>query len=310
MLTDLDFNKNVELKNEAMSEITLIGMGSMGSALARAFLEEDHQITIWNRTKSKADPLVKKGADFAADLSSAVNSSPIILICLKDYQVTNDLLSAESVRSNLAGRIIVQLSSGTPDEARKLSDWINENGAEYLDGTISVYPPQIGTEEAAILISGSEKTFRQCEKLLKVLAGQLKFVGEPIGGAAAHGLASGSVLFGAYLGALHAARICQAEGLDIKLILNSLESADLATFNAAVLDMLERIESKNYDKPEASIETGTDGARVLLEHARSMGINTDFPDCAFKTFREGIEMGFQKKDMAALFLIKGKIRDL
>jgi 3-hydroxyisobutyrate dehydrogenase-like beta-hydroxyacid dehydrogenase len=285
-----------------MSEITVIGLGSMGSALARAFLEKDHQITIWNRTKSKADPLVKNGAKLASDLSSAIALSPVTLICLKDYKVTIDLLTDEDVRSNLAGRVVVQLTGGTPDEARKMGDLIKENGAEYLDGTISVYPPQIGSEEATILISGPKKIFRQCEKLLKVLAGQLKYIGEPIGAAAAHGLASGSVLFGAYLGALHTARICQAEGIDMQIMLNSLKTADLPTFNAAVLDMLARIENKNYDEPEATIETGAGGAEMLLEHARSAGINTDFPDFVFRILREGVKKEIQKKDMAALIL--------
>jgi 3-hydroxyisobutyrate dehydrogenase-like beta-hydroxyacid dehydrogenase len=274
----------------------------MGSALARAYLEKGHQTTVWNRTNSKADPLVERGAGFMPDLSSAIRSSPVTLICVKDYKVTHDLLSAEHVRSNLSGRTVIQLSGGTPDDARNLHDWISENKAEYLDGTINVYPPQIGSEEATILISGPEETFRRCRELLKALAGQLKHVGEPIGAAAAHGLASGSLLFGAYLGALHAARISKSEGLDMNFIRNTLETADLATFNAAALDMLERIEKKNYDDTEASIETGTGGAEMLLDHARSMGIDTDFPDCIFKTFQKGIKMGFQKKDVAALFL--------
>src|SRR5438874_8549365 len=66
----------------AMSEISVIGLGAMGSALARTLLQADHHVTVWNRTAAKMDPLLALGAKGATDIVDAVATSPLILVCV------------------------------------------------------------------------------------------------------------------------------------------------------------------------------------------------------------------------------------
>lgn len=54
-----------------MSGVSILGLGAMGSALARALLRDGHRVTVWNRTTSKAEPLVREGAALAPDTASA-----------------------------------------------------------------------------------------------------------------------------------------------------------------------------------------------------------------------------------------------
>ena len=65
-----------------MSEVTVIGLGNMGSALARVLLENGLRVTVWNRSPEKATSLVEKGAVLAPDVATAVAASPIIIICV------------------------------------------------------------------------------------------------------------------------------------------------------------------------------------------------------------------------------------
>jgi hypothetical protein len=108
----------------------------------------------------------------------------------------------------------MQLSTGRPQEARELEEWIRASGAEYLDGAILAYPDQVGSSEAVILVAGPEATFRRCEGLLRSLRG-IQHVGEPVGAASALDCAALSFIFGALLGALHGARVCEVEGLRV-----------------------------------------------------------------------------------------------
>ena len=59
-----------------MSDVTVVGLGAMGFALARALVKDGHDVTVWNRTASRAEPLVKEGAALAPDLASAVPLAP------------------------------------------------------------------------------------------------------------------------------------------------------------------------------------------------------------------------------------------
>jgi 3-hydroxyisobutyrate dehydrogenase-like beta-hydroxyacid dehydrogenase len=85
----------------------------------------------------------------------------------------------------------VQLSTGTPKEARELGAWAAGRGVEYLDGAILAWPSQIGGSDTVILVSGPEATRRGAEPLLKCLAGALTPMGEELG--------SSSALFAAVL---------------------------------------------------------------------------------------------------------------
>src|SRR5690349_20179060 len=99
-----------------MSEVTVIGLGLMGSALARAFVENGRPTTVWNRSPEKAAPLVEKGAVLAADAAMAVADSPVVIMCVSNYTAAQQILSASETR--FGGKLLVQLSTGTPQEAR------------------------------------------------------------------------------------------------------------------------------------------------------------------------------------------------
>src|ERR1041385_5122373 len=107
----------------SMSEVTVIGLGNMGSALARALQDAPQgcAVSVWNRSPEKAASLVEKGTVLAPSAAAALAASPIILVCVTNYAAANGIL-AEAV-TNLAGKVLVQLSTGSPQEARASETW-------------------------------------------------------------------------------------------------------------------------------------------------------------------------------------------
>ena len=69
-----------------MSEITLIGLGAMGTALAKSLLENRHQLTVWNRSPEKMHHLSDLGASTTTSLEQAISASPRIMICITGYE--------------------------------------------------------------------------------------------------------------------------------------------------------------------------------------------------------------------------------
>jgi 3-hydroxyisobutyrate dehydrogenase-like beta-hydroxyacid dehydrogenase len=289
-----------------MSEVTVLGLGTMGSTIARALLENGYDTTVWNRTQSKAAPLVERGATLAQDPAAAVRASPVVLVCVRDHPVTRDILSASEVLPHLSGKVVVQLSGGTPQQSRESERWIRDSGASYLDGEIMVYPDQIGTPEATILVAGPEAVFQRCAPLLRSVAGRTIHIGESIGAANAYGIAMGAVLYGALLGAVHGARVCQVEGVSVDLFARRMAEADLPTIDAAVLDLLDRIESERYGDSQGTLGTGADGAQQMEEHARATGIDSDFAVCVAAIFRQAVQAGLGDEDAAALIKLLRK----
>ena len=198
-----------------MVEASVIGLGAMGSALARALLRDGRRVTVWNRTSAKADPLVRDGAVLAPSVAFAVAASPIVIVCVADYKVTHSIMETKELAPTLAGRVLVQLSTGTPQEARDSEVWAWERGADYLDGAIQATPSQVGRPDTTIFASGADAAFRRSEPLLKSLAGNVTYLGEPVGSASALDLATLCYVFGAALGFFHGALICESEGLRV-----------------------------------------------------------------------------------------------
>ncbi|WP_287300649.1 NAD(P)-binding domain-containing protein [Mesorhizobium sp.] len=102
--------------------ISVVGTGRMGSALARALLRSGYRTTVWNRTKQKAEPLATLGATVAGSVLEAVNAAEIVIVNVSDYQATAAVLHDDAVASAIRGKLVVELTSGTPHGAREAAE--------------------------------------------------------------------------------------------------------------------------------------------------------------------------------------------
>src|SRR5688572_30645343 len=169
--------------NNFQNEISVIGLGKMGSTLARLLLRQGYRVTVWNRTTDKASPLVQDGALLAPSAAAAVAASPVVVVCVYDYKAANEILGAKAVASALAGRLLLQLTTGSSQEARESEAWARKHGADYLDGAIQAAPSQMARPDTTILVSGAKTAFHRSEPLLKVFGGNIKYLGEQAGAA-------------------------------------------------------------------------------------------------------------------------------
>lgn len=187
--------------------VTVLGLGAMGTALADALLAGGHPTTVWNRTAAKAEPLVARGAVLAETPAEAITASRLVIVCLLDYQSVHEVLDAQAV----SGRVLVNLTNGTPVQARELAAWAAQRDADYLDGGIMAVPPMIATPGAFLLYSGSRSAFDTYRQVLDLFGDSL-YLGGDAGIAALHDLALLSGMYGMFMGVLHAFALVRTEG--------------------------------------------------------------------------------------------------
>lgn len=277
-----------------MSDVTMIGLGAMGSALARAFLRNGHTVSIWNRTKARMIPVANDGAAPYETAAQAVHASPVTVICIDNYDATQALIESEGLLEALTGRTLIQLSTGTPAEVRQLAPWLTSNGIAVLDGAIMPYPDGIGADDAQILFSGPDDIYSRHQRLLGALGGDLRYVGEEVGAAAVLDMALLSHQLANYLGVWHGVRVCESEGVGIDLFASLLPPEDPAAHLAR------RISDYDYDQPGASLNVWNAALDRILEQARANRINREVPELISSLFRRAIVLGHGARDIATV----------
>ncbi|WP_257670648.1 NAD(P)-dependent oxidoreductase [Parapedobacter tibetensis] len=284
---------------EINKDVTVIGLGNMGEKLAHVLLENEYTVTVWNRDIAKTEALRKVGAVKAASPAAAISSSPITIMCVSDYEVSHRILNADGAFAALENRLIIELSTGTPQDARDGHELAKKAGAAYLDGAILATPPQMGRPDTPIFVSGERKAYETAEKVMKTLAGGLQYMGEPVGNASAWDLAFLSCLFGGLLGFYHGAVVLESEHIDVEAYGNMM--AALAPITGEMIKYEGEIIAKSaFTQVQSSVKTSSVTFKLLLQHAEQAGINKDWPLFGMTLFKKAMDAGYGPEQVAAL----------
>ncbi len=290
------------ITNDQKDRVSIIGLGAMGSALARTFLQKGYQVTVWNRAPEKTVYFKEAGATIASSAAAAIQASPLTVMCVSDYVTANKILQQANMAEALRDRVLVQLSTGTPAQAREQDAWLRQQGAHPIGGAILAWPSQIGGEATTILVSAPTQLFQQQEALLRTLAGNLTYMGEEPGSSAALFMAALAYLAGNWIGFTHGALVCESEGLrpaDLGLMIQAMASI----LGDESKHMGEVIQHNRYTNPESTVRTTGLDLHLLVQHAREAGINAELPGFSANLFQRAMDAGFGEEEHAAIFKI-------
>jgi len=282
-------------------KVTVVGTGRMGSALAAALFHRGFATTVWNRTAAKAAPLARLGLRVASSLLEAVTMSDVIIVSILNYSSGRELLEQPEIESALRGKILVQLTTGTPDEAREMESWARSHGIEYLDGAIVSYPMNIGKPEATILYSGAEQLFNRAKPVLLALGGNTVLVGSGIGQASALDIAvMAAFCVNTLFGFLYGYIVCESENLPVGNYMQFVRSL-MPAVEAALSDMCGKLQQKDYRGDQASLEAWSVAPRELVGWCREHGVDHSMitPQLAF--FERAINAGKGQADFAYFY---------
>lgn len=153
---------------ETLEPISVLGVGNMGAALASAFLENGHPVTVWNRTIEKAQPLVSKGAQMSKSPAHCVQSGTIILISLASDEIVQHILSETP---SLLDRTVINFTTSRPqweiETANLVTNQLQASG--YLHGWTNSLPLEVKNHQATVTYSGPKSLFEQHKHICQVL---------------------------------------------------------------------------------------------------------------------------------------------
>ncbi|MBL0727338.1 NAD(P)-dependent oxidoreductase [Piscinibacter sp. HJYY11] len=283
-----------------MSAVTVIGLGAMGATLASLFRDKGREVTVWNRSPAKAAGL--EGVATAPTAAAAVAASPLVVMCVYDYVAVREILAQPGVADALAGKTLVQLTTGSPADARDAAAWCAAHGVAYLDGAIQAAPSQMGQPDTPILISGDPAAFAQWQGVLADLGGHYAHLGEQPDAAATMDLATLSYVYGAFIGFAHGALIAESQGLDVARFGQLVQDIS-PSFGAFFAFEGQVIQSGDFTMKESPLRISVEATQRIHEFSREARLNTELPELADRLLKRAQAAGLANEELAALIKV-------
>ena len=154
--------------------IGVIGLGLMGTAITERLLEHGFPVAIWNRSRHKAKVLIERGAVWSDNPISSCNR---VIISLYSSNVVAEVI-AQMQSSLRAKQILVDTTTGEPDDCVAMGKRLASVGVHYLDAPISGSSEQTRRGEAMVMVGGDRVVFDTCADLWPVLGKTVYHTGE------------------------------------------------------------------------------------------------------------------------------------
>ncbi|MFC3492457.1 NAD(P)-dependent oxidoreductase [Glycomyces rhizosphaerae] len=277
--------------------ISILGLGAMGSAIAARLRETGYATTVWNRTAAKTEPHVKAGAIAVATISEAAQASDIVVAVLLDHASVRENL--EPAATELKGKVLVNLTTTTPNESRATAAWAADHGITYLDGAIMAVPAMIGRPGSRLLYSGDENAYAITKPALETL-GATDFEGTDAGLASLKDMALLSAMYAMFGGVLQAVAMMRTVGVPA-----TQTARDVTAWLSAVVPLAEPtvavVDSGEYDPaPGQDVAFTRTAVRSLITAAREQGIGADFLEPLVKHLDELAATGRDTADWVSV----------
>lgn len=208
--------------------VAFCGTGHMGAPMAERLLDAGHALTVWNRTPSRAAPLLDRGARWAPTPAEAARGAEAVVTMLADASAVRTVVLGPDglVHGLRPGAVLIEMSTIGPAAVRALAERLPE-GVELLDAPVKGGPSRAAQGKLRILVGGPESAFARVRDLLRCM-GEPRLLG-PLGtGAAAKVLNNFAVIvLVSVLG--EAMTLADALGIDEAMALEILRGTPLAS---------------------------------------------------------------------------------
>ncbi|MFP3853929.1 MAG: NAD(P)-dependent oxidoreductase [Anaerolineales bacterium] len=279
-------------------KVSVLGTGLLGGAIAKRLLARGHQVTVWNRTRTKAERLVEEGAEVAAKPADAIGSSPLIVTVLLDGPVTRQVLLGDDGVLSLKGKTVVQMGTIAVQESCDLAEDVERLGGRYLEAPVLGSTPEAKEGALLMMVGGQDELFHELGPLLEDLSQEPLHLGS-VGKAAALKLALNQLLLG-LVGSfgLSLAMVREAE-VDIEDFMAIVRGSSLHSpqFDKKLPRMVER----DFADPHFPVTHILKDIELMLSQAGRHDLGTEALEGFRHIVERTLEMGYKEVDYSALY---------
>lgn len=231
-------------------KIAFFGTGLLGEPMARQLLEAEHELIVFNRTKSKTAALEKEGAEVMEKAPEAVEKADLLITMLTGYPAIHQVLFPEP-GPGLKGKTLIQMGTISPPESVQLKELMENAGGEYMEAPVLGSIPQAKTKTLFVIFGGTETQLKKWSHILKVFGDKVIHMGG-VGQAAAAKLALNQLIASLTAAFSMSLGYLREKGGDIEKFMDILRESALyaPTFDKKFDRMMQR----NFDNPNFPVK--------------------------------------------------------
>lgn len=279
-------------------KIGFIGTGVMGKSIVKHFLTAGHEVAVYNRTKSKTDELIEKGATWQETPAKVTNASEIIFSMVgypsdveEIYYGTDGIFSID-----VAGKTLIDLTTSTPTLAEKIYQTAKENGAAAMDAPVS--GGDLGAQNATltIMVGGDQAAYDQVVSLFEIMGKSYSLQGAA--GSGQHTkMANQIMIAGTMTGMTEMLVYAKAANLDVPKVLETLGGG--AAQNWSMTNYGPRILKADYS-PGFFVKHFIKDLKIALDEAEKMQLDLPATKLATELYERLADQGFENDGTQAL----------
>jgi 3-hydroxyisobutyrate dehydrogenase-like beta-hydroxyacid dehydrogenase len=162
-----------------VAELGYVGLGVMGSAVVHRLLDAGHDVTVWNRTREKAEPLLAAGARWADSPREVAERSEIVFTMVTNTAAVQAVTEGPDgiIAGLAAGKIYVDMSTASPVNTRALAEQVAAAGAQMLDAPVSGTSITVEQGKASVMVGGDDDAFERARPVLDAIGRRVFHMG-------------------------------------------------------------------------------------------------------------------------------------
>jgi 3-hydroxyisobutyrate dehydrogenase-like beta-hydroxyacid dehydrogenase len=280
-------------------DVGLIGLGGMGTGIAKSLLRAGHRVTVYNRTRARAEALRKDGATVAGSIAEACLGDAVLTMLADDAAVEAVVFGEGGVLKALpSGRPHISLSTISVALSDRLATEHARAGQEFIASPVFGRPDAAEAGKLAVVAAGPKAAVERCKPLWEAMGPKLLVIGEQQSKANVVKL-TGNFMIATVLETLgEALAFARKSGVDAAALLDFLTST---LFNAPVYKTYGGlIVEGNYDHVGFALPLGLKDVRLLLQAADAQRVPMPIASVLHDRFLTALARGHERSDWSVV----------
>jgi 3-hydroxyisobutyrate dehydrogenase-like beta-hydroxyacid dehydrogenase len=261
-------------------KLGFIGLGNMGSRVARRLLNAGYHLIAYDRDRAKADTMATDGAILANSIAELAQSADVILSCLTNDEAVQDVYYSDTgvLASARPGTFVFEMSTVFPETSRELYHRGERHGIHVLDVAISGSTPAAEQGNLILLVGGAEELFQMAQPLFGTISARSFHVG-PAGSGTTMKLVVNTLLGVGMQAIAEAIPLGEKAGIERNRLLDVLSQT--AVIAPAHVGKLQRAAQQDYS-PQFPLSLMHKDFGLILQTAKSLNVQMPATIAAFR----------------------------
>jgi len=281
-------------------KVGFIGLGNMGSAIARNLIKAGHNLTVYNRTQNRTEPFASLGARIAGTASEAAADAEVLITMLADDAAVEGVIFAPGnvIQALPAGALHISMSTISVALSRRLAEAHRERKQHYVAATVFGRPDVAAAGKLFIVAGGPSESIEHCQLLFEVIGQRTFTAGEEAHAANAIKLAGNFIITTVIESLAETFAFGRKSGVDPRTFLDILTNS---LFPGPVYQTYGKIiASDNFEPAGFKLPLGFKDNRLLLAAAEEAAVPMPMASLVHDRFVTALARGLGESDWAAI----------